>query len=521
MRTTIVIVTALILLASGTVSAMTASEMAAAVPEELKRHPPAGTYWDEELGVFVFDPPIPIELPPSMILNGYEHELAFDNGLLYEAVYNYGGPYAALTKFPMVTPPCESGAWILTCVLLGCYNDPLGEGQSPDPVNVVVCSHTDDCDGQNLLGDGVGPELGRHSFQPAPYLWDLGQTRIAIWQPAVFQYPVLITDEEFWVVWKHEAAVESRPLSLYVLGEYRDGVGYMDEFRFFENYEDCPSLLLGWGPWMIRALGHCAELPPRDGKIDIKPTSCPNPFNPHDLGVISVAILGTPEPDPFDVREVDPRTVALMGVEPLRWDFEDVATPYGGELCGCHTDGPDGFEDLVFKFDCQDLRRAIEVTPIELIDDAEFEVILTWTLLDGITHMQGADCFTARLNVHYVPLEDLNGYDSYVAEKAAEGEGDGLQAAVWQSRPTAFSLYQNTPNPFRGETTISFSIPWSGHATLTVHDVSGRTVAILVDGELSAGTHAVEWDASVASGVYFCRLVVGGETAGTRMVVAR
>jgi len=62
---------------------------------------------------------------------------------------------------------------------------------------------------------------------------------------------------------------------------------------------------------------------------------------------------------------IDPVTVALEGVPPLRWAYEDVATPYepylGKEDCkmDCTTAGPDGYMDLVFKFDTPELVMAI------------------------------------------------------------------------------------------------------------------------------------------------------------------
>jgi hypothetical protein len=120
--------------------------------------------------------------------------------------------------------------------------------------------------------------------------------------------------------------------------------------------------------------------------------------------------------------------------------------------------------------------------------------------------MTGVDCFRVK-------VPDVN-----------EKQGGGSDPTLGATRVGAangFSLYQNTPNPFRSRTTVSFSIPSTTHTSLTVYDASGRTVATLVDGEVSAGTHAVEWNATVPSGVYFCRLVASGETAGTRMVVAR
>ena len=63
-----------------------------------------------------------------------------------------------------------------------------------------------------------------------------------------------------------------------------------------------------------------------------------------------MAILGTAT---FDVTTVDPSSVRLNRVSPLRSALEDTATPFTGALAGsnsCSTAGPDGFTDLVFAF---------------------------------------------------------------------------------------------------------------------------------------------------------------------------
>ena len=88
--------------------------------------------------------------------------------------------------------------------------------------------------------------------------------------------------------------------------------------------------------------------------VDIKPQSCPNPLNVKGKGVLPVAILGTED---FDVTQVDPATVELAGVSPLRWDWEDVATPSEE----CTTAGPDGYLDLTLKFDIQEVVAALGV----------------------------------------------------------------------------------------------------------------------------------------------------------------
>ncbi|MGI0009983.1 MAG: T9SS type A sorting domain-containing protein, partial [Nitrosopumilaceae archaeon] len=66
--------------------------------------------------------------------------------------------------------------------------------------------------------------------------------------------------------------------------------------------------------------------------------------------------------------------------------------------------------------------------------------------------------------------------------------------------PTSFSLEQNYPNPFNPGTTIQFSLPRSGYVTLKVYNTLGAEVATLVAENLSAGRHAVEWNANGLAG---------------------
>lgn len=88
--------------------------------------------------------------------------------------------------------------------------------------------------------------------------------------------------------------------------------------------------------------------------------------------------------------------------------------------------------------------------------------------------------------------------------------------------PPAFALAQNHPNPFRPSTTITFTLRQPARARLDVHDVAGRRVATLLDGELDAGVHRRAWNAEDApSGVYYYTLRVDGETATRRMTVLR
>jgi hypothetical protein len=96
--------------------------------------------------------------------------------------------------------------------------------------------------------------------------------------------------------------------------------------------------------------------------LDIKPGSCPNPINTRSRGVLPVAILGTPE---LDVATIDPASIRLAGVAPLRSSLEDVGTPFmpftGREDCvfDCNEEGPDGWTDLTLRFDSQEVIAAL------------------------------------------------------------------------------------------------------------------------------------------------------------------
>jgi hypothetical protein len=66
------------------------------------------------------------------------------------------------------------------------------------------------------------------------------------------------------------------------------------------------------------------------------------------------------------------------------------------------------------------------------------------------------------------------------------------------------------PNPFRSSTVIDFALDQTAPVRLSAFDVAGRLVAVLVDEQRSAGSHAVSWQAAdLAPGVYFLRLEAG------------
>ena len=123
--------------------------------------------------------------------------------------------------------------------------------------------------------------------------------------------------------------------------------------------------------------------------IDIKPGSCPNPLNTKDKGVLPVAVLGSAE---HDVSTIDVASIRLEDVAPIRSNYEDVSAPVpdSNDECECTTEGPDGYLDLVLKFNTQDIIASLG----EVNDGDELQLNLTGALAEvlGGTPIEGQDC---------------------------------------------------------------------------------------------------------------------------------
>jgi hypothetical protein len=88
-------------------------------------------------------------------------------------------------------------------------------------------------------------------------------------------------------------------------------------------------------------------------------------------------------------------------------------------------------------------------------------------------------------------------------------------------------LGQNRPNPFNPATEVAFELAGAGKARITVFDVRGRLVAVLFDGQTTAGIHRVTWKGEdsrgrdVSSGIYLYRIETPGFEATKKMTLLR
>ena len=93
--------------------------------------------------------------------------------------------------------------------------------------------------------------------------------------------------------------------------------------------------------------------------------------------------------------------------------------------------------------------------------------------------------------------------------------------------PGRFALSQNIPNPFNPVTTIRFYIPRTANVNISVYDVTGRLVRVLLDKEVESGRTEIIWNGTdvngrnVGSGVYLCRMTSGDFEKTAKMILMR
>ncbi|MBI5806543.1 M28 family peptidase [candidate division TA06 bacterium] len=96
-----------------------------------------------------------------------------------------------------------------------------------------------------------------------------------------------------------------------------------------------------------------------------------------------------------------------------------------------------------------------------------------------------------------------------------------------RERITDFRLFQNSPNPFKNQTAISYQLPQTGRVKLNIYNIAGQLVKTLVNGEQQAGSYTVKWNRldsknrQVSAGVYIYHLSTDGKTQSRKMIVLK
>lgn len=105
--------------------------------------------------------------------------------------------------------------------------------------------------------------------------------------------------------------------------------------------------------------------------------------------------------------------------------------------------------------------------------------------------------------------------DIYLASKLVRVKEEAVPSVEFQLLP-------NYPNPFNLKTTIRYITNERKQVTLTIYNLLGQRVALLVSDEKEVGTHTVVWNAErFASGIYLCRLSIEGRSSVRKLILIR
>ncbi len=153
----------------------------------------------------------------------------------------------------------------------------------------------------------------------------------------------------------------------------------------------------------------------------------------------------------------------------------------------------------------------------------ESGIATSWSQAEGADLTAEEALFTVKLRA--TRAVQLSEAISLGETLSAEAYGSDLSVKAVNltftgSASGEFALLQNTPNPFRNETTIGFVLPEAGSATLTIFDVSGKVLR-QVEGEYGQGYNEVRVNRSDLSGagVLYYTLESANLSATKKMII--
>ncbi|MGA2296589.1 MAG: immunoglobulin domain-containing protein, partial [FCB group bacterium] len=137
----------------------------------------------------------------------------------------------------------------------------------------------------------------------------------------------------------------------------------------------------------------------------------------------------------------------------------------------------------------------------------------------------------ATLTIDSVVINDAGNYYCIVKNDCGEVKSEQSTVAVStlellgvNDGSNAFALNQNNPNPFSGDSWITFTTPNTTSVRLVITDLFGREVAVVLDNTVGAGTYSVNINAEsmkLSSGVYYYTLTADGFMSTKKMMVIK
>jgi len=143
--------------------------------------------------------------------------------------------------------------------------------------------------------------------------------------------------------------------------------------------------------------------------------------------------------------------------------------------------------------------------------DFYLNLVMSWFTIEGGGGSLESAEFLLESTMGHATLDVLPDDPDATAASALRNPIEAFASGRDAGSSFEFALSPVTPNPCPGVAYVTWSVPLATHLRVTVHDVQGRQVAVLAEGEYTAGRHVAKWDAFGSSqrtspGLYFVRL---------------
>lgn len=150
----------------------------------------------------------------------------------------------------------------------------------------------------------------------------------------------------------------------------------------------------------------------------------------------------------------------------------------------------------------------------DLKEDRSYELNESWSFKFDYFNSANLDDNREQNEIRFPTIEDR-----FVLRVIPESQ---LINEIEDELPKSVELHQNYPNPFNPSTTLSFYMPEEGEIKLSIFNIVGQPVAVLLEGTRAQGEHSLEWDASdMPSGIYIYQLEVGTKIMTRKMTLVK
>jgi hypothetical protein len=152
--------------------------------------------------------------------------------------------------------------------------------------------------------------------------------------------------------------------------------------------------------------------------------------------------------------------------------------------------------------------------------------VVEWHNSFGFNNADAGNNIRQTSDSGYIIVGDrinYNGDDIYIIKTDKVGYANPIGIKLLEKQiPENFVLYQNYPNPFNSTTVIRFDIPEKTDVRITIFDIEGQEVEVLVRHLLNAGSYNVKWDGTnFASGIYFYVLKYEDKALAKKLVLVK